>query len=287
MAGLRLRNLIFLSSLNVVDVLSLILSPKSPSETPSEIPAETQASTASADFTNDPKAPINLPAWFSTCNQVYLDLGSNIGVQVRKLFQPANYPEAKVEQLFKESFGTPEKRLAVLKEKPGNICALGFEANPGNAKRLGEVEDILKEDGNFQSHFYTSAVWDETGKMYYDCGIPGHGSARFGCYGGRVIGDIVSEASNDQNGDEGKVEEPKAIIELKQKKHLISAVPVVELSGVVRELKAAGKVVDLAKMDIEGAEWNVGNIGFVIFCHRGISRRWSSKMNFINITRHG
>ena len=39
------------------------------------------------------------------CYHVYLDVGSNIGVQVRKLYQPAYYPGAGVLKVFQEAFG--------------------------------------------------------------------------------------------------------------------------------------------------------------------------------------
>ena len=39
------------------------------------------------------------------CRHVYLDVGSNIGVQVRKLYQPELYPGAVVLPVFKEAFG--------------------------------------------------------------------------------------------------------------------------------------------------------------------------------------
>ena len=39
------------------------------------------------------------------CYHVYLDVGSNIGVQVRKLYQPQYYPGAAALNVFKEAFG--------------------------------------------------------------------------------------------------------------------------------------------------------------------------------------
>ena len=39
------------------------------------------------------------------CYHVYLDVGSNIGVQVRKLYQPKYYPRAGVLKVFQEAFG--------------------------------------------------------------------------------------------------------------------------------------------------------------------------------------
>ena len=45
------------------------------------------------------------PNLLDGCYHVYLDVGSNIGVQVRKLFQPAEYPGAAAIKVFQEAFG--------------------------------------------------------------------------------------------------------------------------------------------------------------------------------------
>ena len=39
------------------------------------------------------------------CYHVYLDVGSNIGIQVRKLFEPEKYPGAKVLPIYDAVFG--------------------------------------------------------------------------------------------------------------------------------------------------------------------------------------
>ena len=39
------------------------------------------------------------------CYHVYLDVGSNIGVQVRKLYQPEHFPNATIINQFRLAFG--------------------------------------------------------------------------------------------------------------------------------------------------------------------------------------
>ena len=39
------------------------------------------------------------------CYHVYLDVGSNIGVQVRKLYQPEHFPNAGIINQFRLAFG--------------------------------------------------------------------------------------------------------------------------------------------------------------------------------------
>jgi len=43
------------------------------------------------------------------CYHVYLDVGSNIGVQIRKLFEPEKYPKGGIHSIFDKYFGTPKE----------------------------------------------------------------------------------------------------------------------------------------------------------------------------------
>ena len=44
------------------------------------------------------------------CLHVFLDLGSNRGVQIRKLYEPHVFPLAPVQPLYQRFFGRPEER---------------------------------------------------------------------------------------------------------------------------------------------------------------------------------
>ena len=73
------------------------------------------------------------------CRYVYLDVGTNIGVQIRKLFEPDLYPNATVHQLFNKYFGDINERTA------HGICAVGFEPNPSHTSLLkGNYALMLK-----------------------------------------------------------------------------------------------------------------------------------------------
>jgi len=63
------------------------------------------------------------------CARVYVDVGSNIGVQIRKLFEPRLYPRAPIIPLFDKYFGM--KRSA-----DDWLCAFGFEPSPVLEPRL-------------------------------------------------------------------------------------------------------------------------------------------------------
>ena len=63
------------------------------------------------------------------CLHVYLDVGSNRGIQVRKLFEPNLFPKAtKFLNLIDKYFG--EKRNS------SQVCAVGFEPNPVHEDHL-------------------------------------------------------------------------------------------------------------------------------------------------------
>ena len=69
------------------------------------------------------------------CRFVFLDVGSNIGVQVRKLFEgEEKYPDAPFVAQFKKRFGTLEERRRY-------ACAFGIVANPRHQSRLKEIEN--------------------------------------------------------------------------------------------------------------------------------------------------
>ena len=59
------------------------------------------------------------------CFHIYLDMGSNAGVQVMKLFQPEWFPNADVIPVYNTFFGTIEER-----RRPNHVCVVGFEPNP-------------------------------------------------------------------------------------------------------------------------------------------------------------
>lgn len=64
------------------------------------------------------------------CFHVYVDLGTNIGVQFRKLYEPDAFPGAPILPVFDNYFG------------PGNrsdVCSFGFEPNPRHVVALEAV----------------------------------------------------------------------------------------------------------------------------------------------------
>ena len=80
---------------------------------------------SSLDFSDDRR--VN---FLDGCRFVYLDVGTNIGVQIRKLFEPELYPNAKIHKIFEQYFGDKKQRIR------SGVCAVGFEPNPNHTLYL-------------------------------------------------------------------------------------------------------------------------------------------------------
>ena len=89
------------------------------------------------------------------CANVYLDFGSNIGIQVRKLFEPELFSGAPVLPFF-------DKHLGAADDRRRETCAIGFEINPALTARLQELQAAYVAQG-WRTHFFT-----ETGIGFND-----------------------------------------------------------------------------------------------------------------------
>lgn len=98
------------------------------------------------------------------CKHVYLDLGANIGVHNRFLFQPQLYPLTSMRSAFDESFGSAEKRAL---PSADSVCAFAFEANPLHTMRLKAMEKCYLGRGHRLKVFVPNAVSDNTVESLY------------------------------------------------------------------------------------------------------------------------
>ena len=71
------------------------------------------------------------------CRSVYLDVGSNIGVQIRKLYEPEKYPAAPALRIFDDVFGRDRC----------DVCTIGIEPNPHHTARLTDLERRYRATG--------------------------------------------------------------------------------------------------------------------------------------------
>ena len=87
-----------------------------------------------------------------SCDLVYIDLGTNKGVQIRKLYEPWLYPRAKILPYYDKFYGAVTKDY-----RRQNVCAFGFEANPRHMKRLQHLETAYRNKG-LNVTIYNNAV---------------------------------------------------------------------------------------------------------------------------------
>ena len=82
------------------------------------------------------------------CDMVYVDVGTNIGVQIRKLYEPALYPGAAVIPIFDQVFGINRS----------SVCAVGFEMNPAHTKRLKALQEHYTKTCGHRVHIFTETA---------------------------------------------------------------------------------------------------------------------------------
>ena len=109
--------------------------------------------------------PWNAQRMGDGCKHVYLDLGSNIGVHNRFLFQPEFYPKTSMRAVFNEAFGSP--RMRSMPSNESGICAFAFEANPMHAARLRAMDECYLDRGHRLKVFVPNAVSDDGGGSLY------------------------------------------------------------------------------------------------------------------------
>jgi hypothetical protein len=159
---------------------------------------------------------------FENCTHFYLDIGSNIGVQIRKLFEPAHYPESLVLPIFDKYFGNISTRL-----NNKALCAIGFEMNPHHTQRLKDLETSYNVCGR-NVYFYK-----ETAVAAYD-------------------GQIKFWSDNDH-----KNKEWGASTVYKWNYLFPSTVKALNLGVFLKHYVVPFATTIVAKMDIEGQELNV------------------------------
>jgi FkbM family methyltransferase len=116
----------------------------------------------------------------ASCDRVYVDMGTNIGHQIRKLYEPHLYPGNPTEIHFLNAFGADRR----------DVCAYGFEANPTHTERLQTLQRSYRaKKWNVTIHTET-AVSDRygTSKFYFD-----HGAAENNEWGAGLTSKYVRD----------------------------------------------------------------------------------------------
>jgi hypothetical protein len=94
----------------------------------------------------------------NTCQHIYLDFGTNIGVQIRKLYQPEAYKGAPILPIFDEYFGNRSR---------SRVCAIGFEANAIHTDRLIQIQESYRNAGYPAVIFTNTAVYDSNEEISF------------------------------------------------------------------------------------------------------------------------
>jgi Methyltransferase FkbM domain len=182
------------------------------------------------------------PKLADDCLLVYLDVGANIGVHTRFLFEPEKYPRTKaIPTVFNPNFGSPPDR------DNRDICSFGFEPNPIHKKRHQELEQVYAKMG-WRYKFIGAGVGDHDTNMTfwhprteYDLG---HQEWGFGLTKPSNANDAVAEVV------------PIIAFHKWVQKHIIGRrLPHTVYGNYSDTILQNGKVV--MKMDIEGAEYIV------------------------------
>eukprot|EP00977_Amphora_coffeiformis_P007432 scaffold1605_cov158-Amphora_coffeaeformis.AAC.15 len=95
------------------------------------------------------------------CYHVYLDVGANIGIHSRFLYEPEKYPSAGLPlKIFNDEFGNPTVR------DNRDFCVFEFEPNPNHRAKLQANQDAYRAMG-WRYHVHNVAASDRQGNMTF------------------------------------------------------------------------------------------------------------------------
>ena len=101
------------------------------------------------------------------CFHIFLDVGANWGITVRKLYEPHLYPKAKFLDYFDTYFGRPDERRLKLSLDSKYICAVGFEPNPRHTPILEALEIAYNKCGWRTNFLKSTALSDKIGNVTF------------------------------------------------------------------------------------------------------------------------
>jgi len=177
------------------------------------------------------------------CLHVFVDLGSNRGIQIRKLYEPHAFPLAPVQPLYQRFFGKPKERN--LRE----ICSVSFEPSSKHASGLQELAAAYATCG-IKVVLYKAGAGDKNTKTKF-----GH----FNSFFGNEIGNDASARLIDVNATQMMFEELHEDIVTEEVDVMRFATFITDVVA-TRKLPRSAKVIApkvVIKSDIEGAELKI------------------------------
>ena len=106
------------------------------------------------------------------CEFVYLDMGTNTGVQIRKLYEPDKFLGAAVLPIFERYFGPAAGRNL------SAVCAVGWEPNPGHTAYLARLQAAYRRCG-WRVEIHTETGVGARQEVAEFAVWPQHGASRF------------------------------------------------------------------------------------------------------------
>jgi hypothetical protein len=100
------------------------------------------------------------------CKHFYIDMGTNTGIQLRKLYQPDNYPGSPAIPYFDRYFGVG-KPADTHHRIRHNVCSIGFEPNHLHWHRLLFLQNRYRMAGYPMVIFVGTAVWTENENLVF------------------------------------------------------------------------------------------------------------------------
>lgn len=177
------------------------------------------------------------------CLHVFIDLGSNRGIQIRKLYESHVFPIALVQPLYQRFFGKPENRN--LQE----ICSVSFEPSSKHAASLQSLAEAYATCG-IRVVVYKAGVGDKNTKTKL-----GH----FNSFFGHEIGNDAAARLIDENATKMMFEELHEEIVTEEVEVMRFATFMTEVVA-KRKLPRSASIDDpkiVIKSDIEGAELKI------------------------------
>lgn len=183
------------------------------------------------------------------CSRVYIDLGCNDGLNLRRLFMPAVHRYG--QSLFREL----DAAVAGGQSNRSDICAIGFEPVPANEESIRKLVASLRAGGQARAQLlavFPAAVHATNGlaTFYLDQNGPGSGGAKYHNWGSSLL---MWEAGMERRP---------------------LRVPQVGLTYLLERLHGAdadaeaARVLTVMKMDIEGAEYDALPAAWRAVCAR-------------------
>jgi hypothetical protein len=98
------------------------------------------------------------------CEHFYVDMGTNIGIQLRKLYEPQYYPGAEVIPYFDSFYG---KGVDSFNRTRTNVCSIGFEPNHLHIDRLMMLQSKYRQAGYPMVVFIGVAIFTENKRLTF------------------------------------------------------------------------------------------------------------------------